>query len=43
MLDLIIKLMGTAFMTAVLSFWGLILLVVGYWVVYWILKFWSWI
>ena len=43
MLDLIIKLMGTAFMAAVLSFWGLILLVVGYWIVYWILKFWSWI
>ena len=36
--DLIIKLLGTAFMTAVLSFWGLVLLVIVYWIVYWILK-----
>jgi hypothetical protein len=36
--DLIIKLLGTAFMTAVLSFWGLILVVIVYWIVYWILK-----
>ena len=34
--DFIIKLLGTAFMTAVLSFWGMILLVVAYWIVYWI-------
>jgi hypothetical protein len=36
--DLIIKLLATAFMTAVLSFWGLILIVIVYWIIYWILK-----
>ena len=41
MLDGIIKLLGTAFMAAVLSFWGLILVVIVYWIIYWILRLWS--